>query len=64
MNADRYQLLILQKGATIHECRDCGAVTFNRSIHDAWHVVTEREAIAVAQILNTLVANADQSRRN
>lgn len=64
MTADRYTLLVLQKGATIHECRDCGAITFNRSVHDAWHVVTEREAIAVAGILNTLVAKADNDRRN
>jgi hypothetical protein len=51
MTADRYVLLQLQKGATIHECQDCGTVTFHRAIHDAWHEVNEAEAFAIARLL-------------
>jgi hypothetical protein len=59
MTADRYVLLQLQKGATIHECQDCGAVIFHRAIHDAFHEVTEREANAVAGLLARLVETQD-----
>jgi hypothetical protein len=54
MTADRYQLLQLQKGATIHECQDCGTVTFHRAIHDAWHEVTDRESVAIAVLIARL----------
>jgi hypothetical protein len=59
VNGDRYTILILAKGATVHECLDCGAVIFHRAVHDAWHVVAEREATAVAAILASLVARVD-----
>jgi hypothetical protein len=59
MNGDRYALLVLAKGATVHECQDCGAITFHRIVHDAWHVMAEREATAVAAILARLVARTD-----
>jgi hypothetical protein len=63
MNGDRYALLVLAKGATVHECQDCGSVVFHRILHDAWHVMAEREATAVAALLQRLVATTEQDQR-
>lgn len=40
-----YTVLQIAKGATAHECQDCGAIVFHRAIHDLWHVrIAKRDA--------------------
>jgi hypothetical protein len=58
MSADRYVLLVLSKGATVHECRDCGAVVFHRLVHDAWHAVNEAEALRLAQLVDDVLGRS------
>jgi hypothetical protein len=49
---------MLAKGATVHECRDCGAVVFHRVVHDAWHALNEAEALRLAQIVDDVVGRS------